>query len=271
MAVVFFIGQDSGDADAQAYIDACGITDATEIAAVEQWFLDVKGQGLTPNGNNIYSKYIARYLMSPTSIAAAACNAVNPGTFDLTFVNGPTHSANGVKFDGLTQYATTDIVVSTDMTDNDVYLDYYSRTSFTQTATAIGCRHSASQRLEWRLNQLYLGNNNMRSTIYEFATELVTLNANASGGVQTTRRSATDIENYRKAVSLGSAANGGGTVPTIQLYLNATNNLGTAQDEADYQCVGASVATGMTDAEVADAYDADQRYQTNVIVGGREV
>ena len=80
------------DVDAQAFITATGITDATQITAVNNLVLGLKG-------NNIWTKMKAIYPMVGGTATTHKFNLKNPldtdAAFRLVFSGGWTHSANG--------------------------------------------------------------------------------------------------------------------------------------------------------------------------------
>jgi len=93
-------GSVSYDSDAQAYFTAASITSTTEKSAANTLILALKAAGL-------WTKMDRIYLRSPTSLAAAlmCCKSLQ----SQTAVNSPTHSSNGIVFNGATQYARSDI------------------------------------------------------------------------------------------------------------------------------------------------------------------
>ena len=50
------------------------------------------------------------------------------------------------------------------------------------------------------------------------------------------RRSATDLEVYRNGISVGTAANGGGGLPNIEVFIGAQNNAGTPGAYKNHTC-----------------------------------
>tara|TARA_R110000796_G_scaffold270_2_gene1005 strand:- start:941 stop:2419 length:1479 start_codon:yes stop_codon:yes gene_type:complete len=103
------------DADANAYINAGQIVDLTEIAAIEQMFLDLKGTGSTTNNSNLYNDLIAFYPISPTSLAAASVNAINPGTYNIIWNNmvAGDLTADGIQGNNSSKYGDTQIPMNT--------------------------------------------------------------------------------------------------------------------------------------------------------------
>ena len=117
------------DPDAQAAITAIG-ADATIGGYLNELFLDLKGDGNTTNGTNVYAKCPAIYPMSPSDISTisdATCkwNVKDPrdldAAFRLTFVNTPLFSiANGLEQNGSNNaYARTFFNASTEFSSGN--------------------------------------------------------------------------------------------------------------------------------------------------------
>jgi hypothetical protein len=82
--------------------------------------------------SNILNKFKAAYPFIGGTSTTCSYNFINPSINNLTFYNTPTFNSNGVTFDGTSQYAATSFYCST-LTNNNTHMDYYSRTSTTQT------------------------------------------------------------------------------------------------------------------------------------------
>lgn len=258
---------DGVDNDAQIYITAAGITDQTEIDAVNQFVKDLKGTGLTPNSSDIWQDRVGLYIFSPTSLAAALVNLATPGTNDLTAVNAPTHATTGVTTNGTTQYFQTGIIPSADLADHDFTISAYFRDGVSFKGY-IGTENSGSQRIRSYMH-------NIQFDAYNSTTGRLTA-TNSGGGsslITCVRRSPIDQEAYRKAVSLGTnTTNVFLFPPTLEFYIAAFNDRGSALAQMANECRGAAILThGLTDAENDDWDDAWNRYQTNVIAGGRQL
>jgi len=88
------------DADAQAFFTAASITDSTQKSAVNQLVLDLKSY-------NIWTKIKALYPIVGGSASSHAVNLKTPGTYNLTFATGVTHSSTGMTGNGTSGYANT--------------------------------------------------------------------------------------------------------------------------------------------------------------------
>lgn len=77
------------------YTAAAGITDETEINALNQLYSDLIGMGSTPNQTNVWNELKAFYPMSPTSIDAACYNLTDPSRLKLTPINNMGYTQQG--------------------------------------------------------------------------------------------------------------------------------------------------------------------------------
>ncbi len=264
--------QDAGfDTDAAAYFTAAGITDSTERNAVNQFVKDLKGEGITPNGNDLWTDMPAIWPISPTSLAAALVNLRNPGTFDLTAVNAPTHAITGVTTNGTTQYFRTGLTPSITLALNDVGISFYVASDVVGTVAMGGqdgvgrikCYPAISSILfRW---ECY--NGSVPGGRMEVAS------TDGSSLITCVRRAAFDAEAWRKGISLGTNPEASSSAnPTVELYIGAHNNNGVAAEFHANEFRGAAVmGHGFVTAENTDWNDAWDRLQTNVVAGGRQV
>lgn len=99
------------DADAAAFIAVAGISNSTQITAVNNIFKDFKGQGPNNTTYNFYTRLTAFWLFVGGTAAAHKFNAKDPrdlnAAYRLTFSGGWTHSANGSQGNGTNGYADT--------------------------------------------------------------------------------------------------------------------------------------------------------------------
>ncbi len=254
---------DSFDDDSETYFTAGAITDIREKDVANTLIVGLKA-------NNLFSKMVGLYLMSPTSLAAAAVNAKTPGTHDITYVNTPTHSANGVDFNGTTQYGDTNITPSTDLTLNDTHLSQYNRENTTTAGDTLSSRQAASALIAWTIRRAV---DIMDIFMYNTGAGALTGVSNTRSDRLNllTRRSITDMEVYRDGVSLATSIIGGGALPNEKLYISARNQVGVASFFDSREIVFDSVGLGLTNAEAIILTNLVDIYQRNVIFGGRNV
>lgn len=119
----------SYDPDAVIFFNAAGndlatilYTDLQAKNAVNTWIVYCKDM-------NLWSQYDAMYLTVGGTASKNAINAKNPGTYDLTFYGGWTHSAEGIQGNGITSYADTGISPSSMLGLNNAHVSIYTRTN----------------------------------------------------------------------------------------------------------------------------------------------
>lgn len=127
-------------ADATAYINAIvaagAILTNTQKLAINTRFADINGvTNLSYATSNYASKLGAMYLFLGGNGATNAVNALNPGTFNLTYGSpAPTHSSNGIYFNGTNNYANTNFNPYDQAVDN-IGLSVYIREDLTNTTS----------------------------------------------------------------------------------------------------------------------------------------
>jgi len=110
----------SFDADAQTFITNASISNSTQQNALNDLVLDLKAA-------NIWTKMKALYPMIGGTAASHLVNLKTPGTYNLTFAGGWTHSASGATPNGSTGYADTGINLQTDFTLYSAHYSMYFR------------------------------------------------------------------------------------------------------------------------------------------------
>lgn len=127
VAAILFHRKFNLDPDAQSFIDAAGINNATQIKAINKLVLNLKGIG--PN-NTSYNHWADCTMIKPRvggNATAHSYNLLNPATFQSIFFGGVTHTANGVVFNGVNGYEDHNIN-SSNLNTADVSFEIYVRT-----------------------------------------------------------------------------------------------------------------------------------------------
>lgn len=104
------------DADAQKFIDSAGIADQTQKDAICTLVRELKDSSL-------WTSMSAIYPFVGGTASSQKWNLKTPGTYNLGFNGGWTHTSNGAKANGTTGYATTGIAYST--FSNDIATSFY--------------------------------------------------------------------------------------------------------------------------------------------------
>lgn len=120
------------DSDAEAYFTATGLVDTVQLDALNDLVIGLKADGL-------WTECVCIFPFPGDTSAINSVNLKSPGTFDLTYYGGITHSSTGMLPNGSTGYADTGLVPASYLASNDTHLSYYSRTSNTVNGYDIGC------------------------------------------------------------------------------------------------------------------------------------
>jgi len=104
------------DADAVAYFERAGVTDATAKGQINAFVKGIKDLGLY---NNMVSWPLRSAQNAGTGLTAYSLGGL--GTFNGTLTNGPTWGADGVIFDGSNDYIAGSSSISTNNTGTIFY------------------------------------------------------------------------------------------------------------------------------------------------------
>lgn len=255
------------DPDAQAAITAIG-ADATIGGYLNQLVLDLKGQGNTTNGTDVWSKCYAIYPFSPTDVSTITSDSTKwnikdprdlDAAFRITWNNTPVFSiANGVAQNGSNNaYGQTYFIESANMTAGNNGLtvnitdvpasgNYYSVGAITG-GVIYAQRHAFNA--SWGM--------------YSAGVIISTLFTTGIG--TNSRRSATDYEIYRAGVSVGTNATSASTQTTQEIFILALNTAVTAINFFNDGAIGfVAIHDGLTDNEAKDIYDAITAWNTSI-------
>lgn len=263
-------GYTPNDVDAAFFIIEANLTDSNHATYINTLVLDLKTG--TVNGNDVWTDVmnIAIYPFIGGNATAHAVNLRNPGVHDLTFVNSPTHSSTGVDFDGATQYARTGIVPTSHMTLDNFTFSLYPVGGAAQDKFAIGTRAAPS--FFSIIPKSSGGSSLLRAyTDSENNGRTTSTSTDAKSLLSFTKRSKTDYEYYRKAVSIDAQTEtGGGSQIGTELYLAADNDAGSPAAGTYWNSESRLFAFGLgiTDSENDDWSAAVEVFQTSL---GREI
>lgn len=242
------------DADAEVFFTAASITDSTQKNAVNQLVLDLKSY-------NIWTKMKAIYPICGGSASSHAVNLKTPGTYNLTFSTGWTHSSNGIVQNG-TGFANTNFNPSTQSTLNNTHLSLYSRTiDVNWLWLDFGNTIPPAQ------FSIAPGYSNVAySDSYNYNTGRISSATSDGRGFYLQTRTASNVHKFfRNGVQLSTTNIGAsGSFVNLNIYLGALNDSGTAQYRTSRQYAFASIGDGLTDTEASNFRTAVQAYQTTL-------
>ena len=247
------------DPDAQAFITAAGITDATQLTAINTLVVDLKADGL-------WSKMKAIYPFVGGSASSHKYNLKDPrdldAAFRLVFNGGWTHSANGATPNGTNGYADTYFVGNTHLVKGNGHLSYYSRTNSAPatSASTMGNNEGGRGRIVLRRSGdvcfIEGGTNGATSRTYSvtdsrcYAIANVISNQNVDFFRNGVKQTASAINTTNEGWSTQNMTIGSGWIQGLQYD--------------DKQCAFASIGNGLTDTEASNLYTAVQAFQTSL-------
>ena len=247
------------DPNAQAFITAAGITNATQKTAINQLVLDLKSYGL-------WTKMKAVYPFVGGTATTHKYNLINPldtnAAYRMGFTGPWVHDANGITGNGVTganaTQGNTYINASTKLSLNNASISIYIRTdnsgNYVDMSTPGG---TLTPTIQVRLNDttyFHVG-----AGTYSTAAASTSL-----GYYLASRTSSTNQILYRNGSSIINGAVNSTAMVNDNIYINGYNN-GYITNRNYAFC---TVGEGLDATEAANLYTAVQAYQTRL---GRQV
>ena len=253
------------DPDAQAFITAAAITDATQISAINQLVVSLKGASL-------WSKILALYPFVGGTAFAHKFNLKNPldtdAAFRIVFSGGWVHSSNGIQMNGTNTFGDTKLAPITHLAaPADIHVAYYSRTNGVGGADFGAALNSSFTRGMWLMprytdNKLYtsiLGNTSViNATSYNPSTGFLMIRRNNLTNVITSQNGANTTLTQNFLGYSGSTL----TFGAINLFT------GTRTLYSNRQLAFGSIGLGLSDTDAANYNTIVQTFQTTL---GRNV
>jgi len=250
------------DPDAQAFITAAGITDATQKSAINQLVLDLK----------FYSLWASLHAIYPFVGGTATTHKFNlknaldtDAAFRLLFSGGFTHNANGVTGNGSNAWADTFLTPSTHLTNNSLSIGFYSLLNTGGNVTEMGCSSSGlaniiglSVRLTADLSLF---------DAYDFTGHrILTANTNSLGLFVGTVENSTTQKLYQNGTQIGSTISTAQTViqPTTSMALFGRNDSGSIVNFSGRICPFAFIGDGLNSTQVANMTTAINTFNTTL-------
>lgn len=238
-----------------------GIGLNTYKGAIDTFFVTGNTDGWLTNINILY-------LFQGNISGTQSINAVNPGSFDLTFINSPTYGQNGVTTDGATQYFKTGYIAGIELVNQNNMSVFGKLNSFVGSFYPyLSCVPSTSVRMQ-------LGNSASVGTFSDAYNTTLSQGRLAVAESRLTfnhytRRSSIDAEMYVNGVSTGTSITGGGTIPSAakQDLWGGVQNDGSGNPSANFgqgtmEIVGSGI--DFSDAEALSLYNAYATFATTI-------
>lgn len=247
------------DPDAEAFITAANITDATQQTAIIQLVTDLKNY-------NLWNKAHAIYPFVGGTASSHMYNLKDPqntnAAFRLSFSGGWTHSANGIEGNGINAFADTFLSPSTSFTTTSGHISIYSRTNSVANVYDFGASNATNEisaNIRWAGDIYYV---NYGALTYPFTT-----NTDSRGMYIVNRNSTTNTTGFKNGTSVINAAQTA-ALPNINVVLGGLRLNASVLNYSARQYAFASLGDGLSNTEAANFYTAVQAFQTTL---GRQV
>ena len=255
----------STDPDSNAWIAAGGVSDPTEKAAVNQFALDLKGTGSTPNNSDVWNSLHWINLVSATSLAASLNDL--KGGYNLTAFNSPTWSQTGIQGNGTNMYLLTSYIAQNDgsILDSNSFGCAVRTTQTTTGASFMGVRNASVNPYNAMVEaggSRYYGNNS------SFVQD-VGAGQFPNGIFINNRTSGTDFKIYFDNVLDFTVAIPTNALASIEMGILCQNNDGAIAGFSDMEFTVAFEGQGLTANNMEDFNAAINTLNLNIIAGGR--
>lgn len=250
---ILLFGGSNLDADAEAFLQAAGITDTIIISAINAFVLDLKA-------NNLWSLFVAIHPIVGGTAFSHQFNLKDPrdlnAAYRLTFFGGLTHDSNGITGNAVNGYANTHLLANA-LSLNNLSLSVYSRTDGNNTGAEIGtfaATPTLKLLLRYTNNATYFDlNNASNATGY---TEAL-----SKTGLFTACRTANNVLNlYRRGASIKSNTNISTTQNANDIeYMRINGGSYSGRNTCFY-----SIGQGLTNTQCSQLNSAVQQLQVSL-------
>ena len=239
------------DPDAQAFITAAGITNPTQQGAINTLVVALKGY-------SIWTKFKAIYPIVGGTASSHAVNLKTPGTFNLTFATGWTHSATGMT--PLVTYADTSLIPNSILSLNSTHISGYIRNNIDSSGPILSSENAGNYD-----NGLYIWPK-QSNTLYSVRVNDIT--SDFAGvtydvrGLHLAMRTGSNVKKYRvNSTQIFNSTTASSALNTSSIYLGKSRN---NPNYFNNQIAFSSIGDGLTDTDAANFYTAVQAYQTTL-------
>lgn len=255
------------DPDAQAFITATGITNATQQGAINTLVLDLKSYGIWTKTRAIYP------MVSDASTSALRAeqhkyNLKDPrdldAAFRLTFFGGWTHSSTGALPNGSNAYADTFLNTATVIANaNDGHLTYYSRTNNSGANQIEMGNRDGSSSFDMVIK---FGSGNLAGACINMSdTNVFTNTTDSTGFYHANQNNTANIRKMFKNGSVLATQNvAQNSQPSLTVFIGARNLTGVSTFYCSRECAFASIGAGLTDTNASNLYTAVQAFNTTL-------
>jgi hypothetical protein len=241
------------DPDAQAFIDAAGITNPTQQEAINTLVTDLKNC-------QIWTKMKAIYPFVGGTSTTHKFNLKNPldtnAAFRIVFSGGWTHSSTGATPNGVNGTADTFLNENTTLILNNEHISIYLRTNTATLAGDIGAFNTAT----FQSNILPRFSDGLYGRIHA-TSGIAAANTDSRGFYVANRTNANDVFVYKTTTKYTVASTVTGKVNDTFIFGRRAKTEGVYSDR---EIAFSTIGDGLTDAEEICLYNAIQTFQTTL-------
>ena len=261
-AIFFFSGSSvSYDSASLAFFTAAGITDQTQKSAINTLVTDLKSSTYGTLWTSVFTGMPIHPIVGG-SASAHAVNLRNPGTNNITWTGGITHSSTGALGNGTTGFGDDGFVLSVGQTLNNSGFSFYSGTNNAVNGIDMGANDGATNT---RLS-LYFGG---VRPLADISGVNINTGASRSDGFFTISNTSNVVtKSYRSGSQINTTSSATVALTARSMYYLAQNTSGTAGSFSNREMRFGCKHTGLTAQQAADLYTIVQRFQTTL---GRNV
>lgn len=253
-------GFSASDADALAFINAAGISNANQIEAINGLVINLKTFGL-------WAKMRAIYPFVGGTASAHRFNLKDPRDLDiafrLVFFGGWTHSQTGALPNGTNGYANTYLSPFSILTNNNYHLSHYSRTQSISGNRVDIASLSPDPRMIG-LTQYFQGISAKAFVCGDYnSSQILVNNTDTLGLLVGSRTSQTSAKMFMDGIQIGSTLtlSNPNVLPSSNIFIGANGNGSAGQEFSNREVAFASIGDGLSDTEAANLYTAVQNMQ----------
>jgi hypothetical protein len=260
-----FIKSAGLDPATSAFITAAGITDPTQINAINRLVLNYKGQGNLNSSVDLWTDSSAIYPIVGGSASQHTGNLKDPrnlnAAFRLAFSGGWTHSSNGMLPNGVNAFANTFLKPNNLGQDSHRVLGYVRNdiggSAFEAVISATNAAFTNGLGFETRKST------NSHAPYSNSGFGPVT-NANRTGLVGVNRTNSSNYKVFRNGLALYTVTAASQTPLNINLYVGAQNNNGSTINYSTANLALIVAGDGLSDANALLEYQIIQQFQTDL-------
>jgi hypothetical protein len=252
-------GTDQANTYLSAVVDAGGTVDSTMSAATITLFQSIWA-------NDLNDGMLVMYPFIGGTASSHAVQGMSPGTNNLTFNGGWTHSVSGSTPNGTNAYANTAFNPNTNslLTLSGGTLYFYSGTdSGGFGGLAIGSTDVSNSGFA-----LYPASSTYQMGAFFWESDLAAVttntNPNSLGGLSMSRIGTTNVEFYYRGSLLESVSRNSNAKPDQPIYLGALNQNGTANQYGPWRQQFTFIHTGLTTSKMSTIETIINTFQTTL-------